>query len=78
MTEAFYGCEKGQENVLFIKKTVNLRKFSKEPVQISKPRYVKSRPLVNKRNKKGVPFLWRYKKGKGLDLGAEPLHIDFV
>ena len=54
---------------------MNLRKFSKEPVQISKPRYVKSIPLVNKRNRKGVPFLWRYKKGKGLDLGAEPLHI---
>lgn len=38
----------------FLKKSVNLRKFSKEPVQISKPRYVKSIPLVNKRYKRGT------------------------
>ena len=59
LTEAFYGCEKSRKNVLFFKKTVNLRKFSKEPVQISKPRYVKSIPLVNKRYKRGTFSLVR-------------------
>ena len=70
--------KKVEKTFCFFKKTVNLRKFSKEPLQISKPRHVKSIPLVNKRYRKGVPFLWWYEKGKGLDLGAEPLHIDFV
>ena len=39
------------------------------------PRYVKGVPLfVNRRYTKGEPFLPKvlYKKGKGLDLGAEP------
>ena len=39
--------------------------------------YVKGVPFLNKRYIKGVPFLpkWYIKKGKGLDLGAEPPRI---
>ena len=58
--------KKVEKTFCLLKKTVNLRKFSKEPGQISKPRYMKSIPLVNKRNREGVPFLWRYKKGQGV------------
>ena len=38
---------------------------------------MKGVPFSNKRYMKGVPFLKKmvYKKGKGLDLGAEPPRI---